>query len=162
MKTKSIGTKFTRFLENRKYEKEQKFLNKYCNISDKLDRDTFELLFPSRKTIANYAKSKNVSVEISNAEKDIAKRTFNEEDESCINAMERAAKDKIVVTVRPLKLPKERKDGRLLSQSSYVSNDTNKTYVYKDSKNTIEDNFLRNIYRTIERNVKGIEHFYSK
>lgn len=161
MRIPPIKSKVIRFLEIRKYEKEQKFLNKFCNISNEIEGDTFTQLNSAQKTIANYAKSKGVTVEIRDAEKEVAK-------------------NKLKVTVRPLKELPERKGGRLLSTSEYVSKDTSETHLHtvddyfvvelpedglqqiRLTKHENEDNFLRHIYRVIENNVKAIEHYFNK
>lgn len=163
-----IRTKVTRFIKTRKINKEQNFLNKYCNISNDIEGDAFVQLNTARKTIANYAKSNRVTISIGDAEKEVAKEKF-EFDIDEQNA-KKAAKNKLKITLRPLKKLPERKGGRLLSLSEYVSKDTSKNYFYRsksvDNSNKaysittrIEDNFLQNIYRTIENQIKALQQY---
>ena len=175
MKIPPIRSNITRFLENRKFEKEQKFLNKYVKIDTNIQGDAFEQLNSARKVMANYAKSKDVTIEIADAESLLVNDRYEFDiDERFV---QRAAKNNLKVTIRPLKKLPMRKGGRLLSTSEFVSKDTSKTHLHtvdnffmveipsdglqqtRVAKVQHEDNFLRNIYRTIESRIKAFQQF---
>ncbi len=188
MRIPPIKSKVIRFLEIRKYEKEQKFLNKFCNISNEIEGDTFTQLNSARKTIANYAKSKGVTVDIEPGNStNVVTSYFKTSSDG--KKLEKIAdvpdianlpKDKLRITVRSLEKLPERKGGKLLSTSEYVSKDTSETHLHtvndyfvveipedglqqiRLTKHENEDNFLRHIYRVIENNVKAIEHYFNK
>lgn len=163
-----IGNKITKAVKIRKYEREQKFLNKFCKINNDVEGDTFTQLNSARKTIANYAKNKGVTVEIADAEKKVAKETFEFDVDERL--AKRAAKDKLAITVTPLK-----REGNTVSLTNYVPKDTREThlhtvndyfvveYPYDDiqqtrlTKHEYEDNFLRNVYRKIQTLVDTLD-----
>lgn len=178
MRINSISTRISKFIKNKNYSKEQKFLNNYCMISNDIKGDTFTLLNSARKTIANYAKSKGVRVEFLDAEKEISKEFFEFDIDE--RYAKKLAKNGVKVTVSPLKIPDKKCGGILSSSSEYVNKDTSKTYSHKSKKPILidisadgiqrpalghfehDDSFLRHIYRVIENNVKAIENFYKK
>ena len=126
----TIKSKITRFLDIRKYEKEQKFLNKYCNISNDLEGDTFTQLHTARKTIANYAKSKGVTVEFADAERKMLGEQF--EWDISEKYAKKIAKDHLSITVKPLK-----RNGIVSSIGAYAHKDTSKTHLH-----TVNDYFV--------------------
>lgn len=173
-----INSKITGLFDTIRLKREQKFLNKFCTISSDIEGDTFTQLNSARKTIANYAKSKGVTVEFADAEKKVAREQFEWDiDEKMAKS---AAKDKLSITVKPLKKLQMRKGGSLMSSSRYVSKDTSETHLYKFKKPILiniasdgvqrtaagnfeyEDNFLKHVYRIIEKNVKTVERYYNK
>ncbi len=65
MKINSIKPAVTKFIDNVKYEKEQKFLNKYVQVHDEgMSADAYKEIMKARKTIANYVAPKAVAVDI--------------------------------------------------------------------------------------------------
>lgn len=66
-----------KMVSNYNYEREAKFLDKYCKLDNNLSREVSAQLYPARKGIANYAKSKGVTVTITDAEKRLQVRFLN-------------------------------------------------------------------------------------
>lgn len=161
-----LKTRISKFVQNIKYERKQKFLDKYCRISDDIEGDAYIKLDSARETIANYAKSKGVTVKIGDAEKEVAKENFEFDiDEKYTKRM---TKNKLKVTVSPLKELSKSKGVRLLSSSEYISKNTSKNDFYASEEidssnkafsitNKIEYNFLQNIYRVIENQIKALQ-----
>lgn len=172
----NLRTKITRYISNVKYNREQKNINKYFNLDNNIETDAYNQLYSARKTIANYAKNKGVTIEIADAERLLANDRF--EFDSDEKFAKRAAKNNLKVTVKPLKELPMRKGGRLLSTSTYVSNNPSETHLHtlnnyfiidipseglqqtRIAKLEYEDNFLRHIYRTIENRIKAFQQFY--
>lgn len=171
----NLRTKITRYISNAKYNREQKNINKYLDLNDNIGADAYNQLYSAKKTIANYAKSKGVTIEIADAESLLVNDRYEFDiDERFV---QRAAKNNLKVTIRPLKKLPMRKGGRLLSTSEFVSKDTSKTHLHtvdnffmveipsdglqqtRVAKVQHEDNFLRNIYRTIESRIKAFQQF---
>lgn len=151
MKIAAIRNNVTRFMKNKNYEKEQQFLNKFCKINNNVEGDTFTQLYSARKTIANYAKNKGITIEIADAEK-------------------KFAEDKLAIKVKPLI-----NIGNTTSITTYAPKNTKETHLHtvndyfvielphdgiqqiRLTKHEYEDNFLRNVYRKIENVVKTLE-----
>lgn len=157
---KIIPTRITTFIENSKYEKEKKFLNKYVSLDWNLDDATYNKLCEARKTIANYVAPKGVTVEIS----DPRRLLTGEEPAEVRNYLG----TKLNIEVKDMLTGEV--DGRLLS--SQVDN----MYPYKTMKIVVVDNlkddlqegyeivgheyqepFLRYIYRNIVDMVNNIQ-----
>ncbi len=168
MRISSITSKISRAIENKKYENEQKFLNKFCKINNDVKGDTFTQLNSARKTIANYAKNKGVTVEIADAEKKIAKENFEFDVDE--RQAQRVAKDKLAITVTPWKrvgntvsiteyTPKNTKENEIHTVNNYLVVDYPEDGIQQTRilKHEYEDNFLRRVYRKIEGIVKNLE-----
>lgn len=66
MKINPIRNKISSAISNFKYERNNRFINKYCPMSNELDSATRAELYPVRSGIAKYAKSKGVKIELLN------------------------------------------------------------------------------------------------
>lgn len=159
MKIPSIGAS----LRSYRARREMKFLDKYCRLNENLSENITSTLNPVRKMIANYAKSKGVFVEISDAEKNLAKTSFESDIDE--RMMKRAARGNLAVTVSTLNTGK--KGVRSVSSSSFVPNNTKATKVHKDldyivvadvqdgveyvriTSHEYQDGFLGMIYRAV-------------
>lgn len=153
-----IMPKISKIFNNIKYNKEQKMINDYVNLDWTMEADTFNKLYEARKTIANYARNKGVTVSITRAEKDIP------ENHSAFEEQHLSGKIKVLVS----DLFGTRESG------AYIPADPNSTGTYSVQKTLLfnvpgedtqivrktvsvhEDNFLRTVYRTIEHAVKNI------
>lgn len=165
IKPQEIGARISSFVKDQKMlraqillDEESRHLDKYCKISGNLDKDVYDKLRPAKKTIANYAKHENVSVEISNA-----KQFVDEYDMPIIDEM--LAKS---IDVSVLDLETGRALGRFIDKDvKSIHNDVKHGHYIVDfphdgvqqtriTQYENEDNFLRYIYRNISDMVRKI------
>lgn len=146
MRIPSIKNKITNFLDNRKYNKEQKFINKYVKIHSNNNHDAFTQIDEAAKTIANYASNKGVTIDIYDVER-VPELTNN-------------TNRKLMLEVTNLSTGK--------CKNKILEANTNKTYHHVEddyfvvddpydgiqlvrlTKHDYEDNFLKYLYRNIE------------
>lgn len=170
MKISSIKSMIT----NYKVAKENRFLDKYCRVDLNLPADAYNQLMRARKGtsgLAAYAKSKGVTIEISDAEQKMSKTFF----ESVIDEMhmKRAAEGQLNITVTQEK-PSKGKYPVINSLTSFVSKDTKKIKTHSEpdyividypedgiqqtrlTSHQFEDNFLRTVYRQIEKMANAL------
>lgn len=153
---------------NYRINKETKFLDRYCILSDNLSNEVLRQLFPVRKLIANYGKSKGVTINISKAEKKVSRCPFGYDiDLKQAKAAEEGKLDITVADTQPRKrkgLPTKR-----MSLTEYVPGDVKATRIHKVpdyivvadpsegiewtrlTSHSYEDGFLGIIYRTISQ-----------
>ena len=163
MKLQKIAQVIEKRINVLKYEKEQKFINKYFKIYDNtMANDTFEKMQEAKKTIANYAKNKGVAIEVYDAK--------TEAIDLGNAAIENSFADKIKLVITDLKTKAEK------SRCIYALDDKNpqsavlektKNVMVYDSKegvermtkvkSTFEENFLRYLYRNIEELTKSLK-----
>lgn len=161
MKVSSIK----RMISNYRYNRENRFLDKYCRLDGNLDAEVSKQLYPTRKVIANYAKSKGVIVEIADAEKKLAKETFEFDIDE--RQMRRASEGNLSISVTQEKPSKKGGMKIVESLTDFVSKDTKAITIHKVpdyivvhdpsegieqvriTSHEYEDSFLRSVYRTI-------------
>lgn len=150
-----------------KFAREEAKINKYVKIHDiNTYGDSFNQMYNARKTMANYASKKGITIDIYDA------RKLLEEDDSVSPAIKDKFAEKINVVVTDLL------SGR--SKAKLVSSNTDKTYpkeakspilfatndnctdVVRQSVRTTEDSFIRNLYRNIEELVHDVTGQKSK
>ncbi len=154
-----------RLISNYRYHRESKFLDKYCRLDDNMDSEVLRQLYPTRKGIANYAKSKGVTVEIADAEKRLAKETFEFDVDE--RQMRRASEGNLSIIVTQEKPSKKEGFQILESLTGFVPKNTKAITIHKVpdyivvhdpsegleqvriTSHEYEDNFLKTIYRTI-------------
>lgn len=66
MKLNAIKPAIVKFIDNSKYNKEQKILNKFVHVDPNINPAAYNEIMKARKTIANYAISERVTVDIYN------------------------------------------------------------------------------------------------
>ncbi len=147
MKIPSIKNRITNFLDYRKYNKEQKFINKYVKIhSNRKYNDAFTQINKARKTIANYAADKGVVIDVYDVER--------------VPELPNSTSRKLMLEVTDLltgKCKNKVLDARTDRTYPHVEND----YIVIDyphdgiqqtrlTKHEYEDTFLRYLYRNIE------------
>ena len=150
MKILSIKSMF----KPNKLETKYKALEKYCRLDLNLPNDVYNQLAIARKGngLADYARSKGVTIDISNAQK--------------------PAEGNIAITVSQLK--PEKKGGIIRSLTSFISNDTKQitnrkvpdyivvdhpwddTQIVRHTSHEWEDNFLRTVYHSIANMVNSL------
>lgn len=157
---KIIPKPVAKFIKNRRLENERKFINRFMHLDLNLKSDTYDKLYEARKTLANYAASKNVAIEFSNATE-----LLGEHDTPII---ENYLGLRMNVTVKDILTNKS--ENRLLStnpQGSYIYK-KKKVFVTNNQKDGIQegekrtvgeydDNFLKYVYRNITKMVKDLQ-----
>lgn len=153
MKIPPIKNKIAKFLDNRKYNKEQKFINNFIMIhNDQPYTDAFIKINEAKKTIANYAASKGVSVDIYSAG-----AMLGEHDSPLF---EEHLHNKLMLKVTDL-LTGENEHKFLTARTDITYPHVENDYFVIDypqegiqqtrlTKHEYEDNFLRYLYRNIE------------
>lgn len=157
MRIQSVKNSISKFIYKQKTIREEKFFDKYITLDKTLDKDIWQQLYPTRKGIAEYAKSKGVTVEISDAEQKVANEIFK--DDLLEKFSQKAGNNKIEINVKPQKPIKTKFDNNYLVSYSRLINKDNNTepYIYTMNEKKYEDGFLRAVYRCIEECVKHIK-----
>lgn len=152
-------------INNKKYEREVKFLDKYCHLNRNLPNDVYNQLYTARQGngLADYARSKGVTIDISDAEQKYAKDVFEFDVDE--RQAKRAAEGNIAITVTQLK--PEKRGGVIHSLTSFISKDTKQitnrkekdyividypsegTQLVRHTYHEWEDNFLQTVYHSI-------------
>ena len=143
-----------------KEKRADKLVNKYIKLHD-IDTymDSFEQLYNAKETIANYARSKNVKIDIYKGDKCLPEMISGNE--------EKLVKDKVFVQITNLKnkktscglIPADTDKIYQYQVNGYAVYDTSdetqivKKFIAKDH----EDNFLRNFYRKIDTLVNQLK-----
>jgi hypothetical protein len=153
MKVMGIGKKFTRMIEIAKYEKKQKFLNKYVNIDTTINNDAYKQLYVAREGVANYLSKKGLTVEIKDAR--------NRLEEPCNPMLKEKLKDKLDIFVTDMTTG--RVEGEIIDGNvNKIITNTKKDYIVIDdpsegtqivrlTEHSNENNFLRNFYLNVEK-----------
>lgn len=160
MRISNIKKNFSSFIRIKKYEQEQRFLDKYIKIHNNTTYgDSYQQMHNARKTIANYLSHKGVAIDIYDARQHL--------DEFASPVLEDKLSDKLYIKATNLLNNKK--------ASKMVSARTDKTcthvvpdYIVIDypadgvqqtrlTSHEYEDNFIRNLYRNIEELVKKVE-----
>ncbi len=163
MKIQSVKQIIERKIQNARYEKNQRLINKYLKINDRtIAYDSYDKIFEARETIANYAKKNDVSVQISDA-----RRYLGEHDSGF---MENYLSDKISIIVTNLKT--KLSEERIIP---VINDKSSQKHIYTTSKSVMldiaseglqkitnvkshfEENFLRNLYRNISEMTKIVK-----
>lgn len=165
----TIGAKLSSYKSN----KLAKYLDKYCAVSADIDKPILKELSGARKGIADFAKSKGVRVEISDAEKKMANQFFEFDIDE--RHVKKAAVGNLDITVTQLK--PQRKGGFQVVEalSAFVSKDTKKItnhtvpdYIVIDypqdgiqrtrlTSHQYEDTFLKTIYRKVAQMANALQ-----
>lgn len=144
-----------KMVRNYRFEREDKFLNKYCRLDMNLPNDVYNPLATARNGngLADFARRKGVRIDISDAEQKLAKDVFEFDIDE--RQAKRISEGKIAITVTQLK-PKK-KGGVIRSLTTFISKDTKQITNRKVEEPWFgvelaehEDNFLRNVYLQIE------------
>lgn len=160
MKIPSIGNRITRFFETKKLNREQKLIDNFVKIhNDQPHNDAFVQIDKAKKTIANYALAKGVSVDIYSA------GTMLGEHDSPL--LEERLSNKLMLEVTDMLTGK--------NESKFLNARTDITYPHIEddyfvinypqdgiqqtrlTKHEYEDNFLRYLYRNIENLVNNVQ-----
>ena len=163
MKLQKIAQYIERKIDIRKYEKEQKIINKHFKIhQDTTAYDSFEKMSSARTAIANYAKHNGVSVDVYDARTDLG--------EFASPVIENYLSDKMKIVVTDLNTKAQA--GRYIqvvndkAPHKPVIEEIKQIMVYdrKDgvervakARSFIEENFLRNLYRNIEELTRSVK-----
>lgn len=157
MKINSVG--LNGMIDRFNSAKAKRIANKHVHIDNNLPSDVYDKLSSAQSTIANYAKSKGVKVTFNDANKFMADEKFD-----VPKHLSNFLSDKIQISVENIK------DKR--TRGLFLDADVNKVHTHQKTKyfikdipeddtqvtrkvvNTYEDNFLRNVYRTVENLVK--------
>lgn len=150
-----IRSRIARYIENVRYNREQKFLDKYVRIHDEINGDTYTKLDSARKTMANFAKNKGITIDIYDARREL------QDDELVSCKLEDDFAKKLSVHVTDLLTGK--RSWKLVNAKTDKSivNSTNENIIPGNpmsGKNEFEDNFLRNLYRKVEEMVNQIQN----
>lgn len=160
MKIPPIGNRITRFFETKKLNREQKLIDNFVKIhNDQPHNDAFVQIDKAKKTIANYALAKGVSVDIYSAE-----AMLGEHDSPLF---EERLHNKLMLKVTDMLTGKN--ESRFLNARTdityphiendyfvidYPQDDIQRTRL---TKHEYEDNFLKYLYRNIESMVNNIQ-----
>lgn len=156
MKIPSIKNRIRIILANHRIEKENKFLNNYINIHNNTTYgDSFQQMNTARKTIANYAQEKGVTIDIYDARKELC------EHDSPI--MEDYLSDKLSIHVTDLLTNQQ--EQRIISARTdithphieVIESPANGTQAAHVTRLEYQDNFLRHLYRNIENMVNTLQ-----
>ena len=131
---RAIGTK----IKNLRIEKHQNEINKYVNITPGENDKAYEQIFTAQEMLANYAKAKNVKINIHDAETSGGKLINIE-----VTKPNHTTLGECVNADTKLILNAERDNTVLLEDKDGLN------HIVK-SKITSEDSFLKNIYRIVE------------
>ncbi|MFQ8626734.1 MAG: hypothetical protein ACLSA2_09930 [Candidatus Gastranaerophilaceae bacterium] len=159
MKLKNCINRIQNQIEKRNLIKKEKNINRYFKIhDDTIYGNSYDQLYKSRSTLANYAKSQGITIDVFDARQIIAG------DEYAPVSMENSLSDKLMLKVTNILTGK--------SKSRIISADTDKTYVHNnikldvfhngnvtetyETKQLHEYTFLRYIYRNVENLTKHL------
>ena len=133
-------------IRNTRLERHQAKLNELVSIEHGRNKDAYNKIFDAQEILANYAKAKNVRININDAANSEGKLINIEVKKDNITLGEFVSSDtsRIVTAERDNKRFLENKDGL-----NYFS----------DGKFTSEDTFLKNIYRVVENLTKVLYSF---
>lgn len=131
-------------------EKQEKELETFVKIHDvNTYGDSFEQLYTARPVIANYAKSKGVRVDIFESRANMPKDNYEAPAKDLkvvlTNLLTRRSTERIVPANTDITYPKQREQMFIIPIKGEQDIQT-----VKPGIQTVEDNFLRNFYRTIE------------
>lgn len=131
---KSPISKLNKFIENYKYEKHQKELNRLVNLENVTQADAHAQLYDAREVLANYAKANNVRLSFRTVpEEKLSITVMNKQ--NVHNGTINSDTSAIETVERPIERMLEDKDGL--------------NYIWK-GKESHEDNFLKRVYRQID------------
>ena len=153
-----IMPKISKIFNNAKYNREQKMLNEYVNLDWTMESDTFNKLYEARKTIANYAKDKGVTVSITRAEKDIPENHSAFEEQHLSGKIKVLVSDLFSTRESGAYIPADTKTISRYSVQKALLFDVpgEDTQIARKTVSVHEDSFLRTVYRAIEHAVKNI------
>jgi hypothetical protein len=153
VKIYQISSQVEKLIDRYKYNKEQKYLNKYANIHGYIGNSNEEI-YNARKVLANYAKDKGVSIDV------YAAGSQKTAEEIMQSKKQNQLDNYVSVIVKSLTTGK--------STSRIIDVDANKIHDFKRNigysyiedpadgieqvrifKGQYEDNFLRHLYREV-------------
>ena len=142
--TESICKKF----HNVRYEKKQAEIAKHIDIEGVRQTNVYKDLCDASEIMANYAKAKGVKIKFNS----FPEANYPSQAEELINLSVAGAKGEIGcilnITDKPTVVEKR--------VSSLLTNKDGLDYVYNGT-HTVEDNFLRRVYRNIEDLTRRVQ-----
>jgi hypothetical protein len=153
---------FENIIERYKINKEQKNLNRYVNIHDYLGNANDDI-YNARKVLANYARTKGVSIDIFTAskktEEELANNTKNQLDNHVSVIVKDLLTGKVTQRIIDADVNKTHNVQKKIGYG-YIENHADGTERVVPFKGEYEDNFLRHLYRNITEMVDS--HFSKK
>jgi hypothetical protein len=158
MKTLGIGTKISRFMEIRKYEKQQNYLNKYVHLDNNINDKAYKQIDTAKSGIANYLSQNNMAVTIKDAQSlNVAQNNpyFKNKLQGKLNVLvtdlETGESEHMLVNGL---VDKTTQDTSFRYSLAYPNNDG----VIRQTVNNTEDTMLRSLYRGISDMVFAIKN----